>query len=615
MLVWFRNNAKIFLIVIVVIFVGMIFLEWGRGGLDRAQADKMVMGTVNGQGIDPAQFDMARREIYGNMEDQMSGMGYPNAESQLALMYNDINEAAFDLVIDRTLQNDYLEMLGWSPVRMSMAEELLETQLMLMGIQDPEGYIAEYRNDPNFGGTLQQVVYSADRAMFGSAVSLENMISMEELEFMLNDAMTSVSARFVTFRASPPLPSVEELEIFYDENPELFNRTPGSRIRFATFMIQPGENDLALTMGMVDSLAVSGGGSPDTMNIIREQLETITGWSVDMSPGEVSRPFTAASLASSGIQACHSIELLDVSASDDTSGAGDTLTIVHWEVPLFPGRNTLREAFWDLDASIEDILAREVPSFGDYQLVDFGEMVIDGNTQPSESMPQPLISFATDTIWASNTGPVFYIPSFSGSYPALMLAEKTEEIEGGTIPLEEALESNLALTLYYSRLQNEAALRMAEEAAGEISGSGMGLGEWARSDSIEVQNSQPFSPASVRQWSASDEAAYRGFLGCEGLANAALTAQEFTLIGPFTNNGVAYLAEIVSRTDPQIPEERSQLTGFYLSMQNSHNSLYTARLMENMRDQADIVDSREQYYNTMDSLRADYAARQEALEE
>ncbi len=66
---------------------------------------------------------------------------------------------------------------------------------------------------------------------------------------------------------------------------------------------------------------------------------------------------------------------------------------------------------------------------------------------------------------------------------------------------------------------------------------------------------------------------------------------------------------------PRYPRRRSQLTGFYLSMQSSHNSLYTARLMENMRDQANIVDSREQYYNTMDSLRADYAARQEALEE
>ncbi len=615
MLVWFRNNAKIFLIVIVVIFVGMIFLEWGRGGVDRAQADKMLMGTVNGQGIDPAQFDMARQEIYGNMENQMAGMGYPNAESQLALMYNDINEAAFDLVIDRTLQNDYLEMLGWDPVKMSMAEELLVAQLRLMGIQDPQGYIADYRNDPNFAGTLQQVAYSADRAMFSSAVSLENMISAEELEFMLNDAMTSVSARYVPFRASPPLPSVEELETFYVENPELFRRTAGATIRYATYMIQPGEEDLALTMGMVDSLAISGGGMPDTMSIIREQLETITGWSVDMSPGDVSRPFTAASLANAGIQACHSIELLDVSASDDTSGAGDTLVIVHWEVPLFPGRNTLREAFWDLDAAMEEILAREVPAYGNYQLVDFGEMVIDGNTVPSENIPQPLVSFATDTIWASTMGPVFYIPSFSGSYPALMLAEKTEEIEGGTISLEEALDSNLALTLYYSSLQEEAALAMASEAAGEIAASGIGLSEWARSDSLEVFETQPFTPIAVRQWSSSAEGAYRGFLGCEGLANAALTSPEFTVTGPFTNNGVAYLAEITSRTDPQIPEERSRLTGFYLSMQSSHNSLYTGRLMESMRNSADIVDSREQYYSTMDSLRADYAARQAALEE
>ena len=54
MLTWFRNNAKIFLIVIVVIFVGMIFLNWGRGGLQSVEIDKLTVGSVNETGLQPA---------------------------------------------------------------------------------------------------------------------------------------------------------------------------------------------------------------------------------------------------------------------------------------------------------------------------------------------------------------------------------------------------------------------------------------------------------------------------------------------------------------------------------------------------------------------------------
>ena len=615
MLTWFRDNAKIFLIVIVVIFVGMIFLEWGRGGVQNIEVEKLTVGTVNGEGLEPSSYDAARQEVYTGMENQMTSMGYPNAESQLALLFNDINDAAFDLMVHRTLQDEYLEKLGWEPVKMSMAEELLKAQLRLMGIQDPDGYLEEYKSDPNFGMTLYQITAQADASMFSAAVTLENMISQDELEFLLLDAMTMVTARYIPFRASPALPSQEELETFYNSNTDLFNRVDGAKIRFAAYMIQPGEEDLEISSSFVDSLALSGGGNPDTLTITRSQLETFTGWNLDLEPGELSEPFSAPSMAQSSFQAFHSIELLSIGElSEDTSGAGDTLTIVHWEVPIFPGRNTIRAAFWDFEERAEEILSTDVPEFQGYQLVDYGEYVIDTETTPSPELPQTLISFATDSIWVDSIGPVFYIPSFSGSYPALMVARKLEDVPGGIMEFEEALSSNSILLEYYTLMQEEQSLEMASQARESISLSGLSLSEWAASESLEVYDSQQFSPASVRQWAESDESAYRGLLGCSEFADASLYSAEYTVIGPFTNNGVAYLAEIITRTEPQIPEEKAQLAGFYLSMQGNYNTTYTERLMGRLTAQSEIIDNRASYYNTLDSLRAEYAAQQEALE-
>lgn len=615
MLSWFRDNAKIFLIVIVVIFVGMIFLEWGRGGVQNVEADKLTVGSVNGEGLEPSAYDAARQEVYSGMENQMTGMGYPNAESQLALLYNDINDAAFNLLVDRTLQDEYLEQLGWEPVKMSMAEELLKAQLRLMGIQDPDGYLEEYRNDPNFGMTLYQVTAQADAAMFTSAITLENMISQDELEFLLHDAMTMVTARYIPFRASPALPSEEDLSTFYNSNTDLFDRADGARIRYAAYMIQPGDEDLEISRSFVDSLALSGGGAPDTMSITRSQLAAIVGWNLDLEVGELSQPFPAPSMSQSGLQAFHSVELLSTGVlAEDTSGAGDTLSIVHWEVPIFPGRNTIRSAFWDFEESAEEILLTDVPTFPDYQLVDYGEYIIDTETQASPELPQTLISFAVDSIWVDSIGPVFYIPSFSGSYPALMVARKLEDVPGGIMEYEEALASNSILLQYYTVLQEEQSEEMASQALAEISASGQSLSEWAAAESLEVYNSQQFSPVSVRQWSISDESGYRGILGCADFADASLYSPEYAVIGPFSSNGVSYLAEIVTRTEPQIPEDRSQLAGFYLSMQGNYNTSYTDRFMSRLSAQSEVVDNRTTYYNTLDSLRAEYAAQQEALE-
>ncbi len=613
MLTWFRNNAKIFLIVIVVIFVGMIFLEWGRGGIQNVEVDKLVVGTVNGTGLQPTSYDYVRDEVYNGLKIQMQRMGDPDPENQLALMYNDINNTAFEILVDRTLQDEYLNLLGWEPVKPSMAEAFLRTQLQMVGIEDPDEYMKEYRDDPNYGSTLYQMVAQADMAMYDAAASLENMISAREVEFLLSDVMTTVSARYIPFRSAPELPSDEELREFYEANTDLFVTSPGARIRFATFAVEPTEEDIEATLAMVDSLAISGSGMPDTFTVTREQLAGFAGWNIDLSTGDLSQPFLAASTNQASMRACHSVELLSAgNSTEDTSS--DTLTLVHWEIPLFPGYRTVRATFWDLEENAEEILVTEFPIYYQHSLIDYGELIIDLSTVPSENIPQSLISFATDSIWIDSIGPVFYIPSLSTGYPNLMVARKLEDIPGGQLSYQEALDSNAILLEFYTQKQSDESLALASSALADIRSTGNSLAAWAEAESLEVYNTQQFTPVSVRQWAVSDQSAYRGLLGCEDFADASLMAPEYTVIGPFCNNGVSYLAEIVTRTEAQMPENSSQLAGFYLSVQSNHHQLYSSRLMTSIRASAEIQDQRVQYYNTMDSLRAEYVATQEALE-
>ena len=615
MLSWFRNNAKIFLIAIIVIFVGMIFLEWGRGGVESVEVDKLVMGTVNGTGLQPASYDYVRSEVYNGMKMQMQQMGDPDPENQLTLMYNDINDAAFEILVDRTLQDEYLKLLGWESVKPSMATALLRSQLRMFGIEDPDEYMKEYSNDPNYGSTLYQLVSQADLAMFDAAVSLENLISVDEVGFLLNDAMTTVSARYIPFSSSPELPSTEELREFYEANTDLFVTSPGTRIRFATFAVQPTDEDVEATLAMVDSLAISGTGMPDTFSVTREQLAGFSGWNIDLSTGDLSQPFLAASMNRTSMMAGHCVELLSMrSSEEDTLGSSDTLTLVHWEIPLFPGYRTVRATFWDLEESAENILLTEFPVYDQQSIIDYGELIIDLTTVPSENIPQSLIAFATDSIWMDSIGPVFYTPNFSTGYPALMVARKLEEISGGQLSYEEALESNQILIELYTRRQNEESLALATSALADIRSTGNNLTAWAEAESLEVYDTQQFTPVSVRQWAASDQSGYRGLLGCEDFADVSLIADEYTVLGPFNNNGMSYLAEIVTRTEAQMPENSAQLSGFYLSVQNSHHRLYSSRLMTSIRASAEILDQRVQYYSTMDSLRAGYVATQEAQE-
>ncbi len=606
MLSWLRNNAKIFLIAIIVIFVVMIFVDWGRGRASAARSAMFVIARINGENILPEQYDAARSQVYSMLENEMQSSGDPAPENQLTTMYNEINEMAYQRMINRQLEADYLESVDWPAAGVNQADALLLNQLRLSGIPDPAQYLDRYRNDPNYNMMLYQLLVQANSRRFPSAVSIENMVSREEVEFELIQKYAPITARYIAFRTTPEVPGEEELVLFYNSNTHLFTDPPNARIRYVTLLVEPSTEDEQRVLMVVDSLALSGTVMPDSITMTREQFLAFTGWNMDLEPGEYSEPFRGSSLSIPGFPAGHSVKLVSIVpvSLEGAPAVDDTLMVLHWEVPVFPGYQTVRNTFWDVEEAIDTLLAESIPWHDSLIVADWGELYIDENTITGYDVPPALKAFALDSIWTDATGPVFYIPNFRGGYPALMVARKLSSSPGGLVSLEEVQNSGRLLIAAYSELQSEASAIAALAARDKIFNTGVSLSMYAASESLTVQTTPEFTAASIRETVLEDPQGYLGILSNPEFADAALIAPELELIGPFVSGGTAYLVEISTRHSPQLPEDPVFLAPAYLSAQQIHGMTALEQLVEELRSHSQIEDLREQYYATLDSLRA-----------
>jgi len=607
MLSWFRDNAKIFLVVIIVIFVVMIFVDWGSGRSRAARAQRMVMGSVNGVSILPGVFDAARNEVYSSLKNHLERSGNPDPDNELILLYNEINEAAFDLVVERQIQREFAERLGWKPVHAGLADHLIRAQIRLAGIPDPDTYLQQFRNDPNYRTAAYQLLLQADRGRFDSAITLFRMTSRAEALFLAGDMYTQIQARYIPFRATPALPDEEDLLRFYYDNPDLFHLPPRAEIRFVSVIVSPTDEDQAYSLRMVDSLAMSGGGSPDTLSLTRRQMLESLGWEFELIPGHLSAPFIGRSLSQpqSGLMASHSVELLHLAPGPDPTGLEDSLVIVHWELPSLPSRAALRNALWTMQDLRTELLRTSDPFItDDLMITNWGEMTVTADTPVGSGISQAMLAFALDTVWTDSIGPVFYNPSYDGGYPTLTVARRLSRSPGGALTLDEALESGKLLVEAYSRLQSQEAETMAAMALARCRETGESLSMLAEADSLELYTTQVFSPMSVRVWAESEEALYRGLLGSNGFADASILAPEFTPTGPFVNGGVAFLAEITSRSIPDFSDNPGMIASIYVSLEQGKGQGFSRNFIGNLRSRADIHDGREEFYTMIDSLRA-----------
>ncbi len=596
MLTWFRDNAKIFLIAIIVTFVVLIFVDWGTGRLRNNSTALGAIARVDGRDVPPEEYDASITNVYSRIEEQMRAVGHPNPETELAVMSGMIQDAAFDEMIDNRVRDSYLRRIHWGMPEGAEGEAYIRAVLEMMGSTDVDTAWRQFSETPGFQSQFYESMLQMRAVMFPAAVRMQNISSREELSFHVASSYMPVSARFLAFRSSPDIPGDQQLREFYDGHPELFTYPPNARVRYAVVAIQPDSSDIAASASTVDSLAMSQS-TPDTVVMTRGNLLAFA--MIDSLPpdGTLTGGFIGNSLRGSGIPSSHRVRIVSVVPfAGDPGSLEDTVTVLHWESPVLPGRDALYSTLQGVEDNIGGLLSGDVPWSDSLMVMDWGEIYVEENGALPEGIPASMTAFALDTAWVDSVGPVFFSTGYRGGYPALIVAKRLERtLETRLIPFEEAQASGELLMTAYSSIAAESSLAVAGRALEEMRTTGVSLGVYAEAESLMLGTTPEFSAADVRIASVNDPDSYGGLLSNREFALAALTAPLLTPIGPFRTGGGAMIAEITSRTELPMPADPAVLAPMYLAVQGQHGTEAVRALLDILRGEASVEDLRDEF--------------------
>ena len=253
---------------------------------------------------------------------------------------------------------------------------------------------------------------------------------------------------------------------------------------------------------------------------------------------------------------------------------------------------------WDLEEQSDQLLEMEMPLSDSLLVIDFGEMTITPDTRTSGSITPGLRAFATDSGWVGEKSPVFYVPSYQGSYPALTVAPKLSWTPSDTLTYTEALDSGRLELAAYRDAQQRASMRMAESALETMRAGGLTLLDYAEAESLEVLGTGSFMPLQTIAGSGTSG----GLLGNTTFGFDVLLSPELEPIGPYSTGTSAAVAEITSRQRQSIPEGAMALR--YMTLQAQQLRGYKSDLVAHLRRSGEVIDLREEYVARVDSLRA-----------
>ena len=624
MLTWLRDNAKIFLIATIVIFVALIFLRWGMGEGDNTPRNpyQRPVATVDGKDILPDEYQQALQSWSQQYRTMLERSGNPDPESMMLLMSAQISEEAFQGLIDRKLQGIYMEEHNWQDFTVEQAEELLIAQIGMqnLGEMTAREYLEMIKSEQP--GVYQQYLYqtymSASALRFPLACGMVSMASLAEVDYLILDTRGQITARYIVINTTPPRPEEEYLREFYETRPDFFSRRAGSLLRYITVQVLPDDSDMEFTLNKIDSLVYSAPG--DQIIATRSQVAGVFGDSIRFETGERTAPFLIRYSGNPSIRSYHVLLLDSLHEStvtftlDSASVQDDTLFLQSWEIPLLPQYSTIRRIMWDLELGMEEMLAEPIPAVPDsLVIVDFGEMLVEESTPLSGTISEELVTFASDTLWIDELGPVFYNPSYLGGYPAFTMVKRLEFFPPDTTTFEEATESGLLHEAAMYTLRRESAEDEAQEIINDIRNSGVSLATYASAESLQVHSIPSFSTAQIRLNARTDPDAAGGILYSSEFAEAALVAPEFQIIGPFMTGSSCVIAEILSRQVSTEDQNMQALT--YISAQFGHEMLGSQQIIRNLRETSDIHDLREEWSEYLAVVEDSLAAEQEQLEE
>ncbi len=624
MLTWLRDNAKIFLIATIVIFVALIFLRWGMGEGDNTPKNpyQRPIATVDGKDILPDEYQQALQSWSQQYRSMLERSGNPDPESMMLLMSAQISEEAFQGLIDQKLQGIYMKKHNWLDFTAEQAEELLIAQIGMqnLGEMTAREYLDMIKSEQP--GVYQQYLYqtymSASALRFPLASGMVSMASLEEVDYLILDTRGQITARYIVINAAPPLPDEEYLMEIYETRSEFFSKPAGSLLRYITIQVLPVDSDLEFTMNRIDSLVYSTPG--ERIIATRSQIAEVFGDSIRIETGERTEPFLSVFSGNPSIRSYH-VLLLDslhestvTFALDSAVSQDDTLFLQSWEIPILPQYSTVRRIMWDLELSMEDMLAEHIPAVPDsLVIVDFGEMLVEEDTPLSGLISEELLAFASDTLWRDEIGPLFFNPSYMGGYPAFTMVRRLEFFPPDTTIYEDALDSGFLFETAMYTLRREAARGKAQEIIDDIHSSGINLAAYASIESLQVHSLPSFTTAQIRLNARMDPEAAGGILYSGEFAEAALIAPEFQVIGPFMTGTSCVIAEILSRQVSAEDQNMQALT--YISAQYGHEMLGSQYIIRNLRETSNIHDLREEWSEYLEIVEDSLAAEQEQLEE
>jgi len=624
MLTWLRDNAKIFLIATIVIFVALIFLRWGMGEGDNTPRNpyQRPIATVDGKDILPDEYQQALQSWSQRYRTMLEQSGNPDAESMLILMSAQISEEAFEGLIDQKLQGIYLKHHNWQDFTVRQAEELLIAQVNMQNLGDMTAreYIDMIKSEQP--GMYQQYLYqtflSGTAMRFPLASGMVSMASLAEVDYLILDGRGQITARYIVVETTPPLPEEAYLREFFESSPELFNRPAGSLLRYITIQVLPDDSDLQFTLNRIDSLVYSNTGS--LIIATRSQIAGVFGDSIRIETGERTEPFLGIYSGNPSIRSYHVLLLDSLHESADTftldsiTVQDDTLFLQSWEIPVLPQYSTVRRIMWDLELGMEDMLAENIPEVSDsLVVVDFGEILVEEDTPLSGIISKELVVFASDTLWRDTFGPLFFSPSYQGGYPAFTMIRRLEYFPADTSGYEEAADSGLLYEAAVYTLRRETTQAKAQEVINNIRSSGINLATYASVESLQVYSIPSFTAAQIRFNAQMDPEARGGILYSEEFAEAALIAPEFQVIGPFMTGTSCVIAEVLSRQVSAEDQNMQVLT--YISTQFNHEMLGSELIIRNLRGTSNIHDLRDEWSQYLETVEDSMRIEQEQLEE
>lgn len=624
MLTWLRDNAKIFLIATIVIFVALIFLRWGMGEGDNRPKNpyERPIATVDGKDILPEEYQQALQSWSQQYRSMLEQSGNPDPESMLLLMGDKISEEAFQGLIDQKLQGIYLHNHNWHDFTVGQAEELLIAQIGMqdLGEMTAREYLDMIKSEQP--GSYQQYLYQAyingSSMRFPLASGMVSMVSLEEVNYLILANTGQITARYIVIDTIPSIPDEAYFREFYESRPELFNRPAGSRLRYITVQVLPDYSDLEFAKNRIDSLAYSTPGS--SIATTRSQITEVFGDSIRIETGERTEPFLGMYSANPSVSSYHVLlldslhEFTDTLTLDSISIQDDTLFLRTWEVPVLPQYSTIRRTMWDIESGMEDMLAESIPEVPDSLIiVDFGEMLVEQDTPLSAIISEELVTFASDTLWNDPLGPVFYNSSYRGGYPAFTMVRRLDYFPADTSGYEEAVDSGLLHEVAVYALRRETAMTKAIGIVNDIRSTGTNLATYASMESLQVFSTPAFTAAQIKGNALTDPEAVGGLLYSNEFAETALIAPEFEVIGPFRTGTSCVIVEILSR---QLPAENQNMQAMmYISAQYGHEQFAAENIIRDLRATSDIHDMREEWSQYLETVEDSLITDQEQLEE